>query len=64
MDLTLTKHPVLEIDENPDQVTIYVNETPIMVDRDQTLAAALWAKGILTLGHDETHDSPGACTAA
>lgn len=52
--LRLTSHPVLNNDlMKRNKVTIYIDGLPITTLEGESLAAALWANGILSLRNDE-----------
>jgi len=51
--LRLIKHPVLDASlENRRTVTISVDGKTISVFEGESLAAALWAEGVISLGHN------------
>ena len=52
--LRLTLHPVLNNDlKKKNKVTIFIDDLSITALEGESLAAALWANGILSLRHDE-----------
>lgn len=52
--LRLTLHPVFNNDfKKRNKVTVLIDDLPITVFEGESLAAALWANGILSLRHDE-----------
>jgi sarcosine oxidase subunit alpha len=51
--LRLVRHPVLDASfENRVSVTITVDTKPLDVLKGESLAAALWAEGFISLGHN------------
>jgi sarcosine oxidase subunit alpha len=57
--LRLTSHPVLDISiENRRTVTITVDGKSLDVIEGEILAAALWANGYNSLGHNPNADCP------
>jgi len=55
----LVSHPVLkEVAAGRDMVVITVDGRPMDAAVGETLAAALWANGIVTLGHDPDTGAP------
>lgn len=53
--LRLHRHPVLDLSDNQrPRVAILVNGQPLHARQGESLAAALWAEGLLALRHDPT----------
>ena len=57
-DLRLKSHPVLDVSTvGRKHVTITVDGRPLDVIEDEILAAALWANGYISLGHNPSSGS-------
>ena len=57
-DLRIERHPVTGEDfGNAPEVTIHVDGRPLTVRKGESLAAALWAAGILALRRDDVTDT-------
>jgi sarcosine oxidase subunit alpha len=57
--LRLTSHPVLDVSpENRKKVIITVDGKSLNVIEGEMLAAALWANGLISLGHNPNADCP------
>lgn len=57
-DLRLTTHPVLDVSiEDQKRVSIAVDGQSLEVLEGETLAAALWAHGFISLGHNPSNGS-------
>lgn len=46
--MRVERHPILEIPDNRETVTIYVGDTPVTAYKGETVAAALLASGVKT----------------
>jgi len=56
--LRLQRHPVLDLgDDRRPVLVIMVNRQPLKVRQGESLAAALWAHGLLALRHDPADGS-------
>ncbi len=55
-NLRLTSHPAFPI-EQKNRVTLFVDGVHISAVEGESLAAALWANGILSFRHDEGNDT-------
>jgi sarcosine oxidase subunit alpha len=51
MNARITSHPIGDPGGRR-SVTIFVNDRPLTVFEGETLAAALWANGFISLGHN------------
>jgi len=57
-DLRLTTHPVLDVSvDGLRKVSIVVDGKPLNVPEGEILAAALWANGFISLGHNPSNGS-------
>jgi len=57
-DLRLKSHPVLDVSTvGRKHITITVDGRPLDVIEDEILAAALWANGYISLGHNPSSGS-------
>ena len=51
MNARITSHPIFDTSDRR-SFNIFVNNRPVKVFEGETLAAALWANGFISLGHN------------